>query len=101
MVNDDFDASLESVVPGGGPSVEVQVAEQELRTRLWQSLAATVAHRHDRRALAICTQRLLCEEPATLEKLSAQLKLSREGVRQLELRLVDEMRQLLTACEVA
>jgi RNA polymerase sigma-32 factor len=101
MVSDDFDASFESVVPGTEKSVEVQVAEQELRTRLWQSLAATVNRRHDHRSLAICTQRLLCEEPATLEKLSAQLKLSREGVRQLELRLVNEMRQMLTACEVA
>ena len=78
------------------PSVEDEVARQELKDLLDAKLAVFRAGLSEKEA-AILDARLLADTPATLQEIGDRYKITREAVRQAEKRLTDRLRAYLTA----
>jgi RNA polymerase sigma-32 factor len=79
-----------------GASAEQAVADTELK-RVFQQKIQEFAERLDARDRIILEQRITAEEQKTLQELADQFGVSRERVRQLEKRLVDQLREYLKA----
>ncbi|MDX1648411.1 MAG: RNA polymerase factor sigma-32 [Myxococcota bacterium] len=80
----------------GGASAEAHVADADLRETFMshvKDFAATL----DEREQKIMQERVLAEEPRTLQEIGDDLGVTRERVRQLEKRLVDRLREHLRA----
>ncbi|MFQ5417535.1 MAG: RNA polymerase sigma factor RpoD/SigA [Myxococcota bacterium] len=91
---EDGGAEVGDFMPVGGASVEENVADAELRQvfrKKVREFAATLGER-DR---VIVEDRILAEAPKTLQELGEQFDVSRERVRQLEVRLVSDLREYL------
>jgi RNA polymerase sigma-32 factor len=87
-------ASFGDFIASGGPSTEQSVADQELRRVFLEKVeefAATLGER-DRR---IIEERILAEEPKTLQEMGDEFGITRERVRQLEARVVSRLREFL------
>jgi len=93
--DNDGGASLADKVPTTAESVEQQVAGREARTHLRRAMAKAIDQLGDARVTVLCQRRLLSEEPVTLEVLGEELHLSREGVRNLETKLVRQIKKAL------
>lgn len=81
-------------IAGSAPSVEEAVADDELRRVFLekvQEFAATLDER-DRR---IIDERILAEEPKTLQQMGDEFGITRERVRQLEARVVSRLRDYM------
>jgi RNA polymerase sigma-32 factor len=78
------------------PSPEALVVEQDETDRQRQALIAAIDVL-DGRERSIFEARLLADEPPTLEDLSAQFKVSRERVRQIEARAFEKVRKAAKA----
>jgi RNA polymerase sigma-32 factor len=100
---DNWDISLESPVqegsddeqknflPMAGPTVEEKVAEKEVRewmAGVLDKLQATLNEKEK----SILTDRLLSDEPLTLQDIADRFAVSRERVRQIEVNLLKKMR---------
>lgn len=77
------------------PTVEDQVARQELKELLDAKLAVFRARLAEKEA-AILDARLLADTPATLQEIGDRFGITREAVRQAEKRLTDRLREYLT-----
>jgi RNA polymerase sigma-32 factor len=91
---DESSATFGDFIAGGGPSTEQAVADEELRRVFLekvQEFAATLGER-DRR---IIEERILAEEPKTLQEMGDEFGITRERVRQLEARVVARLREFL------
>ncbi|MFZ5776116.1 MAG: sigma-70 family RNA polymerase sigma factor [Thermodesulfobacteriota bacterium] len=100
---DNWDVSLESPVREGsddeqknflpmiGPTVEERVAEQEVRAWMADVLDKLQAVLNDKEK-AILAERLLTDEPLTLQDIADRFAISRERVRQIEVNLLKKMR---------
>lgn len=75
---------------------DVRVEEGQFQSRLEQTFAKFQQGLCDRDR-QIFTQRLLSEEPVTLQEIGKQYGVSRERARQLEVRLKKKVRQFLAA----
>ncbi len=87
-------ASFGDFLAARSPSAEEHVADEELRRVFLEKVkefAAGLAPR-DRR---IVQERILAEEPRTLQHLGDELGVTRERVRQLEARVVKQLREFL------
>lgn len=84
----DFLASAEAGVEG-------QVADGELKSVFMEKVHAFAAALEDARDRKIVAERILAEEPKTLQELGDELGITRERVRQLEARLVKRLREYL------
>ena len=87
-------AEFGDFVAGGEPTAEEKVADAELQAVFREkvrSFAATLGER-DRE---IVEERILAEAPLTLQELGERFGVSRERVRQLEARLVKQLREYL------
>jgi len=78
----------------GGESTEERVADAELR-RVFLEKVHAFADGLEARDRQIVEQRILAEEPRTLQQMGAEFGVSRERVRQLEARVVSRLRDYL------
>lgn len=79
-------------LPSGGPSVEEDVARQELQERVERVLAKFREDLGDRER-AILDERILSDDRATLQVLGDRFGTTREAVRQAEVRLMKRLRE--------
>jgi RNA polymerase sigma-32 factor len=81
-------------LPGGEPDAETVVAAKQERELLWGRLRGAMSGL-DMRERLIAERRLIDADPATLTELGRQLGVSRERVRQLEVRVRDKLQASL------
>ena len=91
---DEPGAEIGDFVAGAGPSAEQDVADAQMR-EVFLSRVQEFAKELDERDRTILDQRILAEEPKTLQELGAEFGVSRERVRQLEARLVARIAEYL------
>ncbi len=77
-----------------GASVESLVADEDMRAT-FREIVDTFAVDLDERGQKILRERVLADEPRTLQEIGDELGVTRERVRQLEKKLVDELREYL------
>ena len=103
---DSWDVSLESPVrtdsedeqknfiPTSGPAIEDVVAGDEMKSRL-ADLLATLKEKLNDKETMILEERLLTDEPLTLQTIADRFGISRERVRQIEVNLLKKMKKYL------
>ena len=103
---DNWDVSLEAPVregsddeqknflPNIGPSIEEKVAEIEVKEWMADVLGKLQDSLNDKEKM-ILSQRLLGDEPLTLQEIADQFGISRERVRQIEANLLKKMRKYM------
>ncbi len=87
-------ASFGDFIPSPGASVETQVADEDMRAT-FREIVERFAVGLDDRDTQILRERILSEDPRTLQQIGDDLGLTRERVRQLEKKLVDGRREYL------
>lgn len=87
-------ATFGDFLAGGGESAEERLADGELR-RVFLEKVKAFAEGLDPRDRQIVEQRILAEEPRTLQDMGEEFGVSRERVRQLEARVVSRLRDYL------
>ena len=87
-------ATYGDFMTGGEESAEEQVGSGEL-LRVFREHIAEFSQGLDPRAMQILEERVLAPEPKTLADLGEVFGVSRERVRQLEVRLVDQLRSYM------
>ncbi len=88
-------ATVGDTFADAGSSAESQVGDAELRRVFVEKMEAFAEGLADRDR-QILDERILAEEPKTLAELGAEFGVSRERVRQLEARLVDNLRTYMS-----
>jgi RNA polymerase sigma-32 factor len=86
--------SLGDILPSSEISAEEGFGNAELREVFLEKVSAFLEG-IDERDRRIVDERILAEEPKTLQELGDELGLTRERVRQLEARTVDRLREYL------
>lgn len=84
----------------GGPSPEEEASDNQQRARSHRAVRAALVGLDEREKL-IARERLMAEEPRTLQELGDILGVSKERVRQLEERIRSKLRAKLQAPEAA
>ena len=86
------------MMPSGGSGPETMMADEELQSLLKDKLAdfrSTLVASGKEKDLAIFDERLVADDPLTLQELGDRFGISRERVRQLEQRLTGKLREYL------
>jgi len=91
---EDSSATFGDFLAGDDESVEGRVADRELRRVFLEKVQDFVTGLDDRDR-QIVEQRILAEEPRTLQEIGDEFGVSRERVRQLEARVVARLREYL------
>jgi len=91
-LNDGTDDQQKDLLRAGGLSVEETVARGEIKQRIAAGLAQ-LQPRLNLKEMRILTDRLLSDEPLTLQEIADQFGISRERVRQIEANLLHKMRK--------
>jgi RNA polymerase sigma-32 factor len=91
---DDRSASFGDLLPAPGESAESRVGDTELRRVFLEKLKSFLETLDDRER-RIVQERILAEEPKTLQELGDVFGLTRERVRQLEAAVVARLREYL------
>ncbi len=81
-------------IEAGGASAEQQVGDAQLRTVFLEKVRE-FAEGADERERRIIDERILADEPKTLQELGDEFGVSRERVRQLEARLMARLSEYL------
>jgi RNA polymerase sigma-32 factor len=89
-LGDDGERTRGDVIPSGAPSVEAEVARRELQERTEAAIAA-FRRGLGERELAILDERILSDDPKTLQALGDRFGTTREAVRQAEARLMTRL----------
>lgn len=104
------DFSLDAKVIEGGRNAHVdllasnrdgqdaELSRKELRTLLREKLAQTLGQLNDKERFVI-ENRILCEEPPTLQQVGQKLNISRERVRQIEGNIIRKIRVAMSEGE--
>lgn len=93
-VREDSNEEQKNFLPLGGPTVEERVAEKEMRE--WMADILAKLHKTlNEKERAILTERLLNDEPLTLQDIADRFGVSRERIRQIEVNLLKKMRSYL------
>jgi RNA polymerase sigma-32 factor len=87
-------AEFGDFVSSSGPSAEQNVADAELR-RVFMEKVREFAETLEPRDRKLVDERVLADEPKTLQELGDELGVTRERVRQLEARIVNRLREYL------
>jgi RNA polymerase sigma-32 factor len=87
-------AEFGDFVSSSGPSAEQNVADAELR-RVFMEKVREFAKTLEPRDRKLVDERVLADEPKTLQELGDELGVTRERVRQLEARIVNRLREYL------
>ena len=90
----DGDGEWKDWLEDTSPHQETELAASEELTLRRQMLATAMSNLNDREQ-HILTQRRLAEEPMTLEELSQIYKISRERVRQIEVRAFEKVQEMI------
>ena len=93
-VKGDVDTPLLSLLPDSGMTAEDIVAERQESALLQDALQEFADSLNDKEQL-IFSNRMLTEEKATLQELSEELSLSKERVRQIEVKIKDKLKEFL------
>jgi len=94
-VADDPDRTHADAFAADGPSVEEEVARRELQQKV-QAALATFREGLGERERAILDERLLADDPVTLQAIGDRFGTTREAVRQAEVRLMARLKSHLT-----
>jgi RNA polymerase sigma-32 factor len=92
--DDGSGGTLLDVLPGGGQTAEQAVADAEFRHEVGGKIRTFGATLKDKEAV-IFSERLLAEQPLTLQEIGDKYGISRERVRQIEERLKKRLRAYL------
>jgi RNA polymerase sigma-32 factor len=92
--DDESGGTLLDVLPGHGQTAEEEVADAEFRKEVGEKIHAFGATLKDKEAV-IFSERLLAEQPLTLQEIGDKYGISRERVRQIEERLKKRLRAYL------
>lgn len=93
-VREDSNDEQKNFIPQGGASVEEMVAAQEVKEKIAAILEKMREILNDKER-AILNDRLLNDEPQTLQDIADRFGISRERVRQIEANLLKKMRKYL------
>ena len=93
---DDAGAEFGDFIPVSGASAEQVVGDAELSEVFQQTIAEFSAELGERDR-QIVEERIIAEDQKTLQELANEFGVSRERVRQLEKRLVDQLREFMKA----
>ncbi|RIK94754.1 MAG: RNA polymerase subunit sigma-70 [Proteobacteria bacterium] len=91
---DEGGATFGDFIAHRGPSTEQSVADEELR-RVFMEKVEEFAATLDERDRRIVEERILADEPKTLQEMGDEFGITRERVRQLEARVVSRLRDYL------
>ena len=92
-VRSDSEDEQKSFLPHDGPGIEDIVAGKEVRERIAEVLAG-VGDKLNEKEKVILSNRLLSDEPQTLQTIADQFGISRERVRQIEANLLKKLKKL-------
>ncbi len=95
-VRSDSDEEQKSFIPSNGPAIEDIVAGEEMKTSLADLLTILKEKLNDKEKM-ILEERLLTDEPLTLQTIADRFGISRERVRQIEVNLLKKMKKYLEA----
>jgi RNA polymerase sigma-32 factor len=90
----DSDYTMHSVLSADGHSMEDAMAVEQLRDLIAKAIADFESTLREKDRI-IFKKRLLSEEKATLQELSDELGISRERVRQIEVRLIERFKEFV------
>ena len=93
-VRSDSDDEQKSFIPSGGPEIEDIVAGDQMKTKLTDLLSILKVKLNDKEKM-ILEERLLTDEPLTLQTIADRFGISRERVRQIEVNLLKKMKKYL------
>ena len=93
-VKNDSDDEQKSFIPSDDPSIESKIAGKEMKLRLAELLEQLKEHLNDKERM-ILEDRLLTDEPMTLQNIADKFDISRERVRQIEVNLLAKMKKYL------
>ena len=91
---DDAGAEFGDFVPAGGQDAEQTIGDSQL-SEVFQEKIAEFSAGLGERDRQILEERIIAEEQKTLQELADEFGVSRERVRQLEKRLVDQLRDYM------
>lgn len=91
-VRSDSEDEQKNFLPHGGPGIEDIVASQQMRDRLAEVLASLEDKLNDKEQM-ILRERLLNDEPLTLQTIADKFDISRERVRQIEANLLKKLKK--------
>src|SRR5262245_58671836 len=90
------DRTQGDVLPAAGPTVEEEVARRELQEKVKAAIARFRVELSERE-LTILDERLLSDDPVTLQAIGDRFGTTREAVRQAETRLMTRLKEFLRA----
>jgi RNA polymerase sigma-32 factor len=93
-MNEDGEGQWQDIIPDNGPLQDEVYAESQERVSRRAMLVEAMEGLSDREKL-ILTERRLIEEPRTLEELSQEFGVSRERVRQIEVRAFEKLQKAM------
>ncbi len=93
-VKHDSEDSYLEFLPSKDPEIEQSVANEEMKEKLKEKLEEFASTLKDREKI-IFKERLIAEEPKTLQEIGEQFGVSRERVRQIESRLKKKLGKFL------
>jgi RNA polymerase sigma-32 factor len=93
---DEAGAEFGDFIPVGGQSAEQNVGDAQL-SEVFQETIAAFSKDLGERDRQIVEERIIAEDQKTLQELADEFGISRERVRQLEKRLVDQLREYMKA----
>ncbi|MSP71770.1 MAG: sigma-70 family RNA polymerase sigma factor [Myxococcales bacterium] len=89
--------TLSETLPANEDLLEDQIGQRDLMATVNAKMAAFFQTLNDERERAIWTERLVAEDPASLNDLGERFGISRERIRQVEARLKDRLKVFLIA----
>lgn len=92
--DEEGDRTRGDTIAAEAPSVEEQVARRELQERMQEALSRFRGDLNERER-AILDERMLADDPLTLQALGDRFGTTREAVRQQEARLMGRLREFL------
>ena len=92
----DSDDEQKNFIPRNGPIIDSTVAGKEIRVKLAELLEVLKDKLNDKEK-TILEERLLTDEPMTLQNIADKFAISRERVRQIEVNLLKKMKKYLEA----
>lgn len=93
-VRSDSDDDQKSFLPSNGPGIESVVAGKEIKLKLSELISVLKIDLNDKERM-ILEERLLTDEPLTLQNIADKFGISRERVRQIEVNLLKKMKKYL------
>lgn len=85
------------MMPAAGTPPDIALAERQVNMMVHEKMVAFRATLASPKEIAIFEDRLIAEDPLTLQDLGERFGISRERVRQLEARLLSRLREFLRA----